>query len=283
VAYLSTHRQGQLSRSADSGTEKTASEFFLVLFDAPSSSVTAETSTGVPLVGASHPEDSSRRMRNKQAVMVEESNRMHWIVQCDYSNLLLDSPLNRPAKITWDFSGGTENYFLDKSATPKPVVNTSGEPFEKLPEREKTNTIATWKKNVAGTVTANIIIANSDLVNAASFTLDGTSWAAKQAKISGGSLSEVKTENGVQYRELSVIIKFRDVWDDVFEDRGFSYLVGTAPNKVREPIVAGKPPRKVDKPYPLTNGKPKANPSDPGDSLTFKPYVEGSFGAFSFT
>lgn len=259
--------------------ERTATEYYLVTFGSPSTAVAASAAVDV----ATHPDDSALKFKSKSAKMVDESNRLEWQVQVDFSNKRPEAeqeenPLNRPAEYSWSFDQSSQPYFID--VEDKPVVNTSGEPFEDLKEREISNITGSVKKNVPASYSAATLANYKRAINNGAFTFDGVSIGDGQARFAGADLSPVKSENGVSYREISVTFKFRETWDDEVEDRGFNEL--GAGNKLKE-IVKGVPPTRVDKPYPLDGaGKAKPNPTDVPHKLTFKPYDRLPFNVFNF-
>jgi len=293
VTVVSVKKQSHLGFSDNKGLEKTATEYYAVTFDAPGTDVQAETATGVPVYGAPHPDDATRIMIHSRAQCIDPdaSLRLFWQVQCDYSNVseAVSNPLTQPAAITWGGSKDKEAYFFDFSNVPQPVVNSAGEPFEKLPERERTRITATFSKNVPGNYSVLNLVAAKDKLNAAPFLFDGVTIPTGQAKICEPKLSEKKTlilSGGgsvipIIYRVLSLTLEFEDSWDDVFEDRGYNELDN---NGDLTPIVSGKPPTAVKKPYPLDgDGGAADDPTTPGAALPYKPYKSVSFGSFGVT
>jgi hypothetical protein len=286
---LSVHKQELLSYSVDQGITRQATDYYLVIFDSAASPIAAEVAAGIPVYGDSHPDDSTRSFKQKRASCVDNSDRTHWTVQVDYDSAysLFPNPLSKPREITWDYGEGTETYFLDHTSlyggtSDKAVTTSAGETFEKLPERDRGEWTATFVKNVASTFSIAPEINAMQVVNSASFTFDGNTIAAYAAKISGGGLSAVQTENGTQFRVLTYKLKFKSGgWLDKFEDRGFNESNGTGGLK---PIVKGTPPTQTDKPWPLDgSGAKKPNSTDKGAELDFYPYTNMSFSGFGFS
>src|SRR5689334_22258934 len=118
MAWVKTVRQTLLSWSMDLRTERQATEFYLVIFDAPATPIQAETAQGVPAAGDGHPDDPSRLFKQKRPMCLENSDRKHWQVQVDFSDFIdtQQNPLLQPATVEWDYDNGTEPYFVDNAS-----------------------------------------------------------------------------------------------------------------------------------------------------------------------
>jgi hypothetical protein len=294
MAIISVIRQTIFSYSMDIGFELQATEYFLVTSDTPIGPTVAETADGVPVYTQPHPDDPRRLLKQKRPQCVENSNRMHWQVQCDYSNLInpQPNPLLRPPVVNWDYDNGSETYFIDRASEyqgitdgygnpvsgNQAVTNTAGEPFEKLSERDAGTWSATWTKNVAQTFTVAPEINTMQRVNSDTFPFDGNTIAQYAAKISGGSLSAVQTENGYPFRTLTYKLKFKDGgWLDNLANVGFQEMSSGK----RVDIVSGAPgtpPTKITKPWPLDDdGVAYPDPTTTPDLLQFYPYHTTAF------
>jgi len=314
MALKTVKNQTHLGFSDNKGLLRTATEYFLVTFDAPASPGDAELASGVPNYGDPWTVDgvvidSLRTMQHKraQAASVEnaQAGRYYWQVQCDYTteNDVTVNPLTQPGVTKWTFSEDTENYFIDNSTTPKPVVNSAGEPFEKLPERKKSVLSAVFTKYYPATFSALNFVAVADQINPATFTLDGIAISGGTCKFGCGELgtpTTIQLGSGgtftiISYRQGTVNLAFLPNWNDVFEDRGLNYLqststtVGTLVTSTTKlaPIVQGTPPAQVKKGFPLNgSGQPQSTPTVAGASLTFAPYTTSAsmtgWNVFSF-
>lgn len=203
-------------------------------------------------------------------------------MEVSYSEIeftLFDNPLDEPDHITWSFQETTETYAFDRtSPDPWPVVTSAGQPFKELPTREGFTLVASVRRNVSYFDFAGAI-QYQNAVNSDVFALDGVNVAVRQAKLNVVGLSEWKTRNGVQYRELTLQLKFKGDWRDSFADRGTKQL--SAGKLV--PILAGDVPRPVEDDWPLDgSGVAKASSTDTPATLTFLPYNELSFAPWRF-
>ena len=289
---LSVHKNDLMSYSVDTGKTQQATDYYIVIFDGPANAYLAETAAGIPVYGSTWSEDATRVFKQKRASVIEESNRKHYLVQVDYDSVWLVAPANpltKPANITWDYSEGTETYFKDHGSqyggNDLPVTNSAGELFDKLPEREMGTWAATWVKNVASTFSVASEIASMQVVNNAAFTFDGNSIAQYAAKISGGGLTPIQTENNVNFRTVTYKLKFKSGgWIDKIEDRGLNELKAGDITQLVNIFKSSLPAQKTDKSWPLNGaGHKKTNATDIGSEIDFYPYVAMSFAGFGFT
>ncbi len=245
-------------------------------------SLAALGAAGVPVIGAPYDVSLPGFLVSTRNAQAAEGWDMR-LVELTYEELgytPVDNPLNEPDAIAWTWQETTESYVFDRS-TPDalPVITSAGQPFKELPVREGSSLVATIRRNIQ---TFDFAAADDyrNAINSASFTVDGVNIGARQAKLNVVGLSEPTVRNGVDYRELTIQLKFKADWRDYFADRGTKQLASG--NLVA--IVAGTPPQPVDDDWPLDgSGAAKANSTDTPAVLTFKPYSELSFAAWSFT
>jgi hypothetical protein len=289
MAWISVKELGQKAKSENNTEERTALRVFQAISDTPTTTVAAETAsdgvTTIPVKYATHPNDATRKVRSKNATPDEESNRTVFYVEVNYSSKgkeKVENPLDRPAEFDWSFDDGTETYFLDRGENgdgvdPFPTVNSAGERFEELLERETGSITCTITKNIAhNAYSPTNALFMKDALNDSSITVDGVVVGAYQAKCKGWTCGAVQEENGTQFRVSKVVLQFRRTWDHVVEDRGFNEKDGST-GKLKE-IVKGTPPTKVDQPWPLdAAGAAKPNADDPADTLTFYPYYAETY------
>ena len=280
---IKVSRETIRSYSVDLGTELQATEYYIVYFDGPATPVLAELAAGVPAYTQPHPDDSRRLLKQKRPQCIDNSNRQHWEVQCDYSSLVNSqpNPLLRPPVIAWDYSNADEAYAVDcatdygKTAA-QAVTTTAGEPLEA--SRESGTWSATWTKNVSASFTIAPEIGNMQCVNSDNFLFDGSMISQYTAKISGGSLSGVQIENGYSYRTVSYKLKFLNrQWIDYLANVGLEEMNSGK----RVPIMSGlpgQPPTKISLPWPIDeDGVAYAKPTTTPDLLTFYPYHTMAF------
>ena len=281
---ISVHEQGQKNLYDGDINEERASRFFVVRSDTPITEVQAATATGVPPYFDPHPSNSSYLCKQKRGKsLAEEAGRYGWEIQADYSNKII-LPLSMPAQYEWDFSEATEEYFFDcdidySHPNGYPVVNSAGQPFEQIPQREGGSITANCTKNVAVDFDVSAALSFRQTINKESFVVDGVTIDVDQAKISGMQISPPQLSNGQWYRVVKVVVKMRKDWQDHFADMGFAEIDDTWE---LQPILAGNPPQQVTKPWPLDgNGYAQSSPTDTPAKLDFKPYHEADFSALS--
>lgn len=298
MSWVRTEEQGQLATSNRTVNEAIATRYFLVIYDALTACAVAESATGVPEYAEILPTDSTLTYpRRVKAITVRAWADQDaivgtiWQAQVDYSDSLdFMSPFDQPPVITWDFSSANQTYFIDNSSTPKPVVNSAGQPFEQLLERETGTVVVTYKKNVASFDPAQAITYCGDgvhakAVNSDALTIDGAPLTANQVLMGGMQASEWKLTNGIRYRELTFTLKLRGSWDDTIADTGFNELVsGNLTPIYMTDADPTKPNIPTDKQWPLDgSGVGKDDSSDPPATLTFKPYKPLAFATFGFS
>jgi hypothetical protein len=301
MAVTSVKKQSAKSTSKRGQGGKTASDVYLVTCDvAPTSPVVIETATdgvtAIPAVGNEHDDDAARLVTTITPAALD-GTRLTWLVTVEYSSsetTLVDpgtSPLDEDPTTKWDFSAASKPYFID--ATGVYSLNTAGEPFENLLERETGELVVTFSKNIAPATWASLapdaVTYMSGLgedpdddataVNADAFVIDGIGIGEGQARFAGISCGEIQRRNGIAYRTLQITLKLRKSWNDRIDSRGFNEL---SAGSLKE-IVKGTPPVKVDKSWPLdvagaALGSPDAAPA----LVILVPYPSLSFSIWGF-
>jgi hypothetical protein len=268
-----------------------ANDTYLVRVDAITDPVAVRNSTfpGLPKVGSEHPSDSSM---SATKISVDRDDDSHYVYyyKVTYSSdngatsaggSTIENPLNRPNRITWSGEESTEYYFRDRDD--EPVVTSAGELFETMPERDRSDPVVTIVSNQA-TFDATKAIEYVNAVNSVAFSFsDGKStWTVGTGVAKMGTIvaSELKSENGVEYYEVTYPIKLRDDgWRDFIEDRGYKFLDA---NGKQQDILDGTQ-KKVTTPYPLDgSGGKKENATDTPASREFKPYNELPFSGLGW-
>ncbi len=223
------------------------------------------TTAGVPCVS-----------REARAV---DQTRMLYRVTCSYDSTVTvtENPLSQPIKVSYDPASRQETYFKDYSDPPKLAQTTAGEPFPNLPTRDVGQLIINLEKNVSDTTNYSAYEAFEDpKVNSANVTIDGRTYAPGTVLTTPPRLSEVKEQNGVKYRTMTVtLLPKRGGWDDKKESRGLWEKVSGEYRR-----IAGSDGAPVETPWPLdADGVKKSSSSDEGAEIVLKPYESSAFTA----
>lgn len=287
MALVKVTRQTIYDYSVDLGTELQATSFYLVIFDAPATAVQAEMAAGVPTYASAHPDDPRRLLKQKRPQCIENSNRMHWQVQCDYSSLVnyQPNPLLRPATIAWDYDNATEEYAWDYASEYPGASNDygpiSGNQAVKTTangvihiKRESGTWSATYSKNVPTSFTVAPEIGAMQCVNNDAFPFDGNTIARYAAKISGGALTAILEENGYQYRTVTYKLKFKSGgWIDSVPNRDDQEMVSGKRHDIRSPGTTSAESDKTTTMLPIDeDGVAYPDPTTNPDKLVFYPY-----------
>jgi hypothetical protein len=298
VAFVRVHENTHLEESGRDENGRTARRVYEVVANSATSNVAAELATAtnpaeyggatvtIPVLGAAHPADATRVVNKITVERDEESTitKPKFRVTVDYSTPEEnevepepEDPLSEPTRYRWSFNPATEPLFRDRSGTPKPIVNSAGEPFETFLEVDSSELMVEIVENVSSYSPVDAI-GFIDKVNSNGFTIDGVSIGAGEAKMSGHGAEKNWDAGGTPYYTVNYVIKFKANWKEVeLEDRGYNEKDEDNAGKLKE-IVKGKPPTKPDRPWPLDgDGAAKANSDDAPELLTFQVYQETSF------
>ncbi|MEM8783893.1 MAG: hypothetical protein AAGE65_13695 [Planctomycetota bacterium] len=183
----------------------------------------------------------------------------------------IENPLARPTLYRYGGQPFTEPYFRDVDGEPN--VNSAGEEFADLPQRQNATGVIEITDNVASFDNA----ANDsrrNTINGSTVAIGGQSYAEATVYVDQIEANGPFVENGVTYYTRSVRLLTREAgWDDVFEDRGLNELDGgeLVPIKDQEG-------NQVQLPYPLNgSGSAAASPTATPAQIVRKPYVRASF------
>ena len=128
-------------------------------------------------------------------------------------------PTGEPVYVTWDTEQFQRPATRDKDN--KGVVNSAGDPFIPPEQMDDSRRIVTVQKNL--TAVPTWILDYQDSVNAASFTVDGVTIAAGDAKMQRVSVGPPELRNGVLFRQVTFVIALRrDGWAYNILDQGFN-------------------------------------------------------------
>lgn len=243
--------------------------------------------TAIPASGSTHPTRTGCTLRELDAQPKDEGSARVFIVEGEYSSDTgaFADQLVYPTSRAWEYSRDaaeyTEEYFIDKSPTPKAVINSAGEPFETNPTRERADMILTITRNEAS---ENVLTDDgfSNVLNSDPVMIDGQVYAAgvlKMSPIKSVKTTEKFNQVDVTYYRRTFVIKVKKAgWDDVFLDTGCNEL---SSSKLK-PIVDnnGMP---VRRPYPLNgSGSKQSSPTTAPSQLTFKPYDKAAWAGLMF-
>jgi hypothetical protein len=223
------------------------------------------TTAGVPCV-------------SRSAAAVDQTRQLYRVT-CDYdsTSTVAENPLSEATKVSYDIEGSEAGYFKDESPTPKLAQTTAGEPFPELPKRDSGGLVINIEKNVAHTT--NYAAYEGFIkpkVNAGTVTIDGRNYAAGTLKTTPPRLSEVKEQNGVRYRTLTVTLKANaDGWQQKYESRGLWEKSGGTYRR-----IAGADGAPVETPWPLNaDGSKKSSSTDAGAEIVLTPYASADISS----
>lgn len=216
------------------------------------------------------------KAKSKSATAFNE-DQLTYEVTVEYSSevdpgwVFPENPLSMPNQYSYSGENITEPYFRDVAGDP--VVNSAGDDYAELPQRERNYRTITITRNAAtyDDATASAYI---ERINSGSVSINAVSYAARKLRISNYDATGPHEQNGVEYWTETIVVKVRpEGWDDKLEDRGLNEL---ASGKLK-PILDAKH-EAIVAPYPLDGmGGAKANPTDTPAQRTHKPYTAGSF------
>jgi len=205
-------RMGSVAYNASSGkTVTTRKRHFWAKTNAKTDDdVTVLAYVSCPVVGDAHPNDADCYCIQRSATNRNDS--YVWDIDCHYSDEfeIKTNPLLDPAKIQWNTEQFQTPVWRDRDGNA--IINSAGDPFDPPAEKDDSRWTAVITKNVAAIPAW--FFAFQDAVNSSSFTLDGKTIAAGEAKMSGINVSETQERNGVSYRVLTMTMHFRGEGDD---------------------------------------------------------------------
>lgn len=249
--------------------------------------------TGIPIEGAGYAEGSPLIATAIDCNPVPNSAQ-HFDVTVEYTTpdaataaaiaARAVDPVERPPEISFGANESTEPYFMDRSATPKPTVNSAGEPFEQFLQREGGHRVITYARNEAS-FDPDAADALSNTTNSAAVTIDGKEYAADTLKlgwVTAQKATETWKNDGVDtvatFYKVSYPIKRKLAgWHDKPLDMGYQFVFTHTPPVILNPILnaVGTP---ITKPWPLDgNGNAQTNATDAPAELDFLPYTSADW------
>lgn len=218
------------------------------------------SASGLPVIGNTHPSDGSAYCHRLEVKCV--AGWKAWQVTAHYST---ERVLNAvatldPARITWETEQFQRVAIADKDDNA--ITNSAGEYFDPMPTIDDSRRVVTVEKNVSAVPTW--ILDYQDAVNSDTFTIDGVSITAGQAKMQRVSVGPVELRDTTAFRNVRFTIALqRDGWNLSLLDIGYTQK-NAIDTMRREQIVMddGTDPklpflldgngRKLDNPSPTT-------------------------------
>jgi hypothetical protein len=279
MTLIATEQTQKNLQDGDISEERATRFFYVSSSVANVDPVAVAAASGIPAYYDEHPDNSAYLMKQKRTKSLgDEAGTYRWEVQCDYSNRIV-TPLEAPILYEWDFSEASQSYFFDTADSP--VVNSAGQPFDSIPERETGSITCNITVNVASDFDVSIFLSFREQINDASFVVDGVTIDTDQAKFSGASVSAQTLSDSIWFRTCKLTFKFRLSWNDVFADMGYYQYSATGTGDLVS-ITVGTPPQPTQKAYPLNgSGAAAATADTVPATLTFYPYLEASYADLS--
>lgn len=148
-----------------------------------------------------------------------------------------ENPVNRPVRTTTE--GVTREKYVNKDKDGKPFANSAGDYYPSQVVDDDRCVIQVTK-NVAYRTSTIFTFSNS--LNAAAYSIDGWTIAAKCGKIGRFKYSEPQEENGFLYYVLTCeinVLNHADDWKISLLDEGFNYLDSGTKTKILLPNSDG--------------------------------------------
>ncbi len=293
MAWTRVKLQGHLSESSNQSGERTARLVFIAVSNTPTDASAAETAndgtTVIPLRGSSYPGEVTRLAKSIQVKPDPEAPSTVFVVTVDYSSAVNSNqqaadPLARPDVVSFDSSTEKTKFFLSEDATPKPIVNSAGEPFEEFQECDTGvfKLVIEGNRASINAATYATYLYPKTATNNASITVRGLALAIGTARIVNISATPT-TENNVEFLRVRWELHVASTHDLNIQDRGFQEK-GASLGIFKTIVTSPTDPKPVDTPWPLDgSGVKKALSTDAPAVLTFKRYPQKNFGYFGWT
>lgn len=285
MSVLSVDRtRGSASASVTENGRKYEAEFLVKTSSAADNEAIVRAGIAVSpyyiVIGRVHGTDATTYISNISISEYGEDNKMWkvavtWTTPPPGGGQPNENPLSRPAQIRWYTETHSVPFFKDLLS--KQVVNSSGESFEQLPEKEKSELSVSITRNEASP-NFSALLTYSDAVNSDTFTVDGVSIPAGYAKMSITECNKT-IENGTTFYQITYVLRFRsEGWLVRIADMGYTEIVSGN----RKPIIDNRG-MEVRRPWPLNGAGGKiTSPTGTPSELFFKAYTELPFAPFGF-
>jgi len=227
-----TVRQLQIGVSGDySGvTNETETISYLVETDSKLTTRTQILASGLlPAKFTPHPDNALMTVRSVSLNQTESPKV--WQADVSYSSVPYDkddeddedqvSPLDKLARIRWSTTQFIK--IADKDKDGVEITNSAGDMFDPPVEIDTSRFSIVVEKNLASIPVW--VLSYPNTVNTSSFTVQGLTIPAKTAKMSELSISELKTEQGIDFYTLTFRMELANAdevdWSINVLDRGF--------------------------------------------------------------
>lgn len=185
---------------------------------------TVGSTSGLPLIGTAHPEDSSAYCTELQ--VDNDEPWQGWKVTANYSDareLHPTDPAQDEIKVSWDGEIYQESIIEDVDGDA--IVNSAGDYFiDPVPTREASHLIAKIRLSVIAV--PSWVISYQNAVNNAAITIGGLAIDAGLAKVQRISVGEKEYRNGVGFYPFSYEVHIhKDGWRFRPLDAGFREIV----------------------------------------------------------
>ena len=174
--------------------------------------------------GNYHPDNTHAFVKSRTATNEAFSKKV-WIATIQYSTSSKEyqsSPLDDPAKVTWDTEQFQRVAFKDKDGDA--IVNSATDFYDPPPERDDSRWAVVVSKNVAAVPTW--LIDYQDAINSVPFVIGGLTIAAYAAKMQAIRICDIQWRESVSFYVLTMTITLaKDTHILKVLDQGFNKLV----------------------------------------------------------
>lgn len=219
---------GRQSGSAKDENTSLAITYILYLSSPYESQIDIQNSGLVPTKGQSHPFNPLAKCTYIDSDRLK-GNLWYWT--CDFETFIsqekqerrtITNPLNRP--IRWRIVPQHDKRVVEKNIEGIALTNSAGDPTFPLPEVPRTYAVFHGVKNVAAIPGWYRDLA--DKLNSDSFQIAQYNYTAspKTLLFEPGEVSDVMTDNGVDYFQINFRLIDKESWAWKRLDRGFYFI-----------------------------------------------------------
>ena len=290
VVSTSEIGQGQYASDGTKGDSVGRSRVFAVVISEPASNGGAVvlSSASLPAPGSLYPSLSAIYCTSRRAAL-RTGSRVVYDVTCDYGKDILEgTPTDPPWSRGYRYEYGSIEYVCDLEkdfSSPRVnIVNTAGEPFLQPVRVPRYNSLVIVR-GARQTWSESSIAPLRGTVNAASFTMNGVTYAAgklllRAAGATPSSWIHPTTGAETAYYDATFQIEVahnEDLFNIVVMSKGYRYKDGSDMKRATCKDASG---RVIYSPEPVMLDAAGAQTSTPYYQ-TFKPYAEASWSALS--
>ncbi len=185
-------------------------------------------------LGVVHPTFSWLYVKRRRAVH-EGNSKLVWVASLKYDSERerVENPLAQRVEVNWDTEYTQENAYVDINGDA--VMNSASDYYEDGVPVDAGRWVAKVHANVADVPVW--IDSYRDAINSDTFWLDGRTFTARTAKMSGISIGTWKRLNGIRYRPINLTIKFKTTWEFSILDQGLRRIVSIDGEDKREKCI----------------------------------------------